>query len=345
MTDDADPPTLAAGLRCSGCVVVLSRAGAQAAPRRRPNAAQRTRTRICRSSRTPTTAWRATTTSSTPSGEDVSIGATWRSTMMANSARDPYWQAGVRRETIDHPTHAAAIQDECAACHMPMAQRIAQRRAAGKGEVFAHLPIARRDPSDCTGSPPTASRARSAIRSRPTGSARARASTATSCMKPTPPDGARVIFGPYAIDAGRKTIMRSVTGFVQAEAPHIQQSELCASCHTLITEGVRARRRGHRLAARADELSGVAAQRLQPKEQRSCQSCHMPAAPGPDPQRVGARRRARQPGAPRVRRRQRVHGAACSTATAPSSASRRCPRSSRPPRGRRSGSCSRTRRR
>src|SRR5882672_11376889 len=36
----------------------------------------------------------------TPSGEDVSIGATWRSTMMANSGRDPYWQAGVRRETI-----------------------------------------------------------------------------------------------------------------------------------------------------------------------------------------------------------------------------------------------------
>jgi hypothetical protein len=45
----------------------------------------------------------------TPQGEDVSIGASWRSTMMANSARDPYWQAGVRRETIDHPMHSAAI--------------------------------------------------------------------------------------------------------------------------------------------------------------------------------------------------------------------------------------------
>src|SRR5262245_8236358 len=38
----------------------------------------------------------------TVNGEDVSIGAAWRSTMMANSARDPYWQASVRRETIDH---------------------------------------------------------------------------------------------------------------------------------------------------------------------------------------------------------------------------------------------------
>jgi len=55
-------------------------------------------------------------------------------------------------------------------------------------------------------------------------------------MKPTPSDGVRVIFGPFQIDAGRKTIMRSVTGFVQAKAMHIQQSELCATCHTLYTQ-------------------------------------------------------------------------------------------------------------
>jgi len=78
---------------------------------------------------------------STPSGEDVSIGSTWRATMMANSARDPYWQAGVRRETIDHPRHAAAIQDECAACHMPMSTRI-ERADGGTGRVFDHLPLA-----------------------------------------------------------------------------------------------------------------------------------------------------------------------------------------------------------
>ena len=60
-------------------------------------------------------------------------------------------------------------------------------------------------------------------------------------MKPTPADGARPIFGPYRVDAGRKTIMRSVTGFAQEEAPHIKQSELCATCHTLITQALRAR--------------------------------------------------------------------------------------------------------
>ena len=42
-------------------------------------------------------------------GEDISIGWNWRATMMANSARDPYWQAGIRRETMDHPALSSAI--------------------------------------------------------------------------------------------------------------------------------------------------------------------------------------------------------------------------------------------
>src|SRR3981081_875536 len=55
-----------------------------------------------------------------PSGKDVSIGFDWRSTIMANSSRDPYWQASVRREGIDHPESKAAIEDTCSTCHMPM---------------------------------------------------------------------------------------------------------------------------------------------------------------------------------------------------------------------------------
>ncbi|HWR50399.1 MAG TPA: hypothetical protein VN428_04805, partial [Bryobacteraceae bacterium] len=48
----------------------------------------------------------------TPRGEDVSIGFEWRASIMANSSRDPYWQASVRRETIDHGESKAAIEDE-----------------------------------------------------------------------------------------------------------------------------------------------------------------------------------------------------------------------------------------
>ena len=47
----------------------------------------------------------------TEAGEDVSIGSEWRASMMANAARDPYWQAAVRRETLDHPGHAARSEE------------------------------------------------------------------------------------------------------------------------------------------------------------------------------------------------------------------------------------------
>src|SRR6202790_4000155 len=77
----------------------------------------------------------------TPSGKDVSIGFDWRSSIMANCARDPYWHASVRREDIDHPESKAVIEDECATCHMPMA-RYEAKVEGHKGEVFAHLPFA-----------------------------------------------------------------------------------------------------------------------------------------------------------------------------------------------------------
>src|ERR1700681_2678688 len=52
----------------------------------------------------------------TPSGEDVSIGFDWRASMMGNSSRDPYWQASVRRDTIDHTPAAAETEDESSVC-------------------------------------------------------------------------------------------------------------------------------------------------------------------------------------------------------------------------------------
>src|SRR6202030_2693882 len=48
----------------------------------------------------------------TPSGEDVSIGFAWRSSMMGNSSRDPYRQGSVRRGSIDHPESQAGGEDE-----------------------------------------------------------------------------------------------------------------------------------------------------------------------------------------------------------------------------------------
>lgn len=213
------------------------------------------------------------------SGEDVSIGATWRSTMMANSARDPYWQASVRRETIDHARRSADIQNECAACHMPMAQKIAHA-AGAKGQVFAHLPIAgpgdgaldrlASDGISCTVCHQIA----------PDKLGTRESFNANFTLRPARADGTRIVFGSYQVDQGRQSIMRSVTGFVQSEAPHIKQSELCASCHTLITDAYGPN--GEVIGSLPEQMNYQEwLHSAFSKEERSCQSCHMPPASGP----------------------------------------------------------------
>lgn len=141
-----------------------------------------------------------------PSGEDVSIGTAWRATMMANSSRDPYWQASVRRETIDRPSHAADIQDECGGCHMPMSTHIA--RAAGRtGEVFARLPIAGSDgdPLDRLAADGVSCTACHQIT--PEGLGTRERFNGRLAVPPPPRDGVRRVYGPFEVDRGRKTIM------------------------------------------------------------------------------------------------------------------------------------------
>lgn len=216
----------------------------------------------------------------TPDGEDVSIGASWRGTIMANAARDPYVQASVRRETIDHPLRAADIEDECASCHMPAAQKIA-RAAGGKGQFFAHL-------SGTVGGAP------SGLDDLATDGvsctvchqiARDRLGTRESfngnfVVAPPLADGKRRAFGRFGPDAGRRRIMHSVTGFEQEQAPHIRESELCATCHTLITEALGP---DGRVIGSLPEQMNYQEWRHSAffQEQRSCQSCHMPLARGP----------------------------------------------------------------
>src|SRR3569833_1737025 len=56
----------------------------------------------------------------TDAGEDASIGQEKGASLMANSSRDPFWQASVRRETIDHPTAQRENQKESANNQKPM---------------------------------------------------------------------------------------------------------------------------------------------------------------------------------------------------------------------------------
>src|SRR5689334_14118732 len=166
-------------------------------------------------------------------GEDLSIGTSWRASIMANSSRDPYWQASVRRETIDHPMHKADIEDECSICHMPMV-RAEAHAAKRKGEVFAHLPLGGEDD--------VAQLAQDGVscalchQITPEGLGTRKSFVGGFVVNKPALGDPRAMFGPFNADSARQSVMHSVTGARPSEGKHVQQSELCATCHTLITQ-------------------------------------------------------------------------------------------------------------
>jgi hypothetical protein len=210
-----------------------------------------------------------------PSGEDVSIGLAWRASMMANSSRDPYWHASVRREVLDHPTRGADIEDECAICHMPMIR--AQAHAEGrKAQVFAHLPIGRgEDDDDLLAADGVSCTLCHQITDERFGT---RESFVGGFVLAKPERGGRRMFGPFEPDHGRTAIMRSVTGHEQTEGAHVRQSELCATCHTLITEALGPN--GEAIGSIPEQVPYQEWRHSAYREERSCQSCHMPEVAG-----------------------------------------------------------------
>jgi hypothetical protein len=209
---------------------------------------------------------------STRAGEDISIGLAWRPTMMANAARDPYWHAGVRRETIDHPESRAAIEDECSICHMPMA-RFESKQGGHEGVIFSHLGFLPDDRGDQLAADGVSCSMCHQIGKENLGT---RESFVGKFVIGGPNvQGNRLIFGPYAPNAGHIRIMRSSTGgFVPTEAAHVRESELCATCHTLITQALGPG--GKEISEFPEQVPYQEWLHSEYKQKRSCQSCHMP---------------------------------------------------------------------
>src|SRR6478609_2654038 len=215
----------------------------------------------------------------TSKGEDVSIGFDWRATLMANSSRDPYWQGSVRRETIDHPEATAEIEDTCARCHMPM-ERYAAKIEGRKAQVFAHLPFqSRRDGGSL------AEDGVSCALCHQIGTAKlGRPESFTGGFEIDPPDaqGRHHEYGPYAIDEGHTLVMRTSTeGFVPTAAEHTRKSELCATCHTLITETLGPG--GKPVGRLPEQVPFQEWLHSDYRDAQSCQSCHMPLVAEPVP--------------------------------------------------------------
>ncbi len=212
----------------------------------------------------------------TPTGEDVSIGVGWRPSMMANAARDPYWHAAVRREMLVHPMASEVIQNECSACHMPM-DRYQANAEGEKGETLAHLPSGRRTSDrDRLAADGVACTLCHQIGKEKLGEDES--FTAGFVIDKTTPAGERKAFGPYDVDAGRQTLMRSASRYVPEKAAHVQSSELCATCHTLFTHALDAE--GNVVGELAEQAPYLEWRHSDYRDKKSCQDCHMPEVEG-----------------------------------------------------------------
>lgn len=92
------------------------------------------------------------------------------------------------------------------------------------------------------------------------------------------PAGERLLYGPYGSPPGQQRIMQGVSGFIPELGPHIEESEMCGTCHNLNTPFLDSQ----------DQIAGEFPEQAVYSEwlnsdfadQKSCQGCHMPEAQG-----------------------------------------------------------------
>ena len=215
----------------------------------------------------------------TASGQDVSIGFDWRASMMANSSRDPYWQAGVRRETIDHPKAAAEIEDECSVCHMPIVHYEAKVRGQ-LARVLSHLPLGRGGDDGAKAADGVSCSVCHQISTEKLGTPD---SFNGGFVVQAPADpAARPEYGPFEVDRGHRRIMLSSTeGYQPTQSEHIRQSEMCATCHTLITKALGPD--GSVIGRLPEQVPYQEWLHSGYRNTQSCQACHMPKVSEPVP--------------------------------------------------------------
>lgn len=152
-------------------------------------------------------------------GESISISNDWRSSMMANAAKDPFWRAKVSHEGLVNPQHAAMLEDVCTRCHAPMGHFNAHHN----GQALYSLEEMKNDPLALDGVSCTACHQ---IKSESLGNYSGNLDLGLD----------KKIWGPY--ENPFTMPMFNNTGYTPEHGNHIKDSKLCGSCHTLLTNSV-----------------------------------------------------------------------------------------------------------
>ena len=154
-------------------------------------------------------------------GQDVNVVNDWRSTMMANSARDPFFRAKMEHEGLVNPALRPQMEHNCLKCHAPLAVFEEQMRG--------HQPFT-------AASMDTSVMARDGV-------------SCLACHMQNPDssghffsgnlhfDSARV-WGPYTQEQINPNIMQYFVGYTPNQGAHILDGRVCAGCHTAINKPV-----------------------------------------------------------------------------------------------------------
>ena len=194
-------------------------------------------------------------------GIDVSPISYWRSTMMGNSSKDPLWRAMVAEEVHNFPQIQELIEKTCLRCHSPMGYT----EAFFNGDTTYSMAQLKQDPLANDGVSCTLCHQINSDNFGSDGSYSGHYNIYADS----------VIYGPYdSSDTQFMPIWPNVNYTVEY-APHMNQSELCATCHTLFTpyldnQGNIAGTFPEQTPYLEWKNSNYQAQNIQ------CQDCHMP---------------------------------------------------------------------
>jgi hypothetical protein len=198
-------------------------------------------------------------------GATVSPVADWQATLMANSARDPFWQAKVDHEGLVNPAHREAIENVCTACHAPQGFHEAHMTgtAGPNGYTMDDLMADELglDGVGCTG---CHSIDNDNLAGRSNGD--------------LPINTENVAWGGF--ENPWDGLMSGQTGFIPAFGEHMRSSEVCASCHSLYThtQDLDGEETGQIFFEQTTYLEWVNS--AFNAENVQCQTCHMPLVEG-----------------------------------------------------------------
>lgn len=195
-------------------------------------------------------------------GHTVSPVVDWQATMMANSAKDPFWRAKVAHEGLVNPDHRESIENLCAACHAP--QGFHEAHLTGTVGTDGHYTMSDLledelglDGVGCTG---CHSIDDDNLANRSNGD--------------LPINPEKVSWGGF--ENPWDGLMSGQTGFTPVYGEHMRTSEVCASCHSLYThtqdlEGEETGQVFFEQATYSEWLNSAFN-----AENIACQGCHMP---------------------------------------------------------------------